>query len=107
MSEQSIVGRNIPTKPKETQFGLFLWGGREKFLRRQAILEAFVDNPIFSKKIVTTPSLARKDAWTRAAMQSRELIRLKLKNGWPHRHFMEAIRYTDNMLPVQPQFRSA
>lgn len=106
MSEQPVVGRNIPANPKETPFGLFLWGGKEKFERRTAILEAFGDNPIFSKKIVTTPSLARKDAWTRAAMQSRELIRLKLKHDWPHRHFMEAIRYTDNMLPVQPQFRS-
>ncbi|KAL6248640.1 hypothetical protein RBB50_004895 [Rhinocladiella similis] len=105
MSEQGQTRRNIPLAPKETPFGLFLWGGREKFDRRKAILEAFIDNPIFSKKTVTPPSLARKDAWTRAALQSRELIALKLKNNWPHRQFMEGIRLTDNMLPVQPQFR--
>lgn len=106
MSTQPQTTRNIPTTPTETPFGLFLWGGREKFDRRKAILDAFIDNPIFSKKTVATPSLARKDAWTRAALQSRELIRLKLKHDWPHRQFMEAIRNTDNMLPVQPQFRS-
>ncbi|KAK5533776.1 hypothetical protein LTR23_009028 [Exophiala sp. CCFEE 6169] len=105
MSTQRRTKRDIPTTPQETPFGLFLWGGREKFERRKAILEAFIDNPIFSKKTVNTPSLARKDAWTRAALQSRELIRLKLKHDWPHRQFMEAIRHTDNMLPVQPQFR--
>ncbi|KAI1612554.1 acyl-CoA dehydrogenase/oxidase C-terminal [Exophiala viscosa] len=105
MSTPTQTKRNIPTTPDETTFGLFLWGGREKFDRRKAILEAFIGNPIFSKKTVTTPSLARKDAWTRAALQSRELIRLKLKHDWPHRQFMEAVRFTDNMLPVQPQFR--
>ncbi|KAK5206367.1 hypothetical protein LTR41_007805 [Exophiala xenobiotica] len=105
MSNQARTKRDIPTTPQETPFGLFLWGGREKFERRKAILEAFIDNPIFFKKTVNTPSLARKDAWTRAALQSRELIRLKLKHDWPHRQFMEAIRHTDNMLPVQPQFR--
>jgi acyl-CoA oxidase len=73
---------------------------------RKVVLKELSTNPIFSKDTVTVPSLARKDAWTRAAYQSRELIRLKLKNGWPHRYFMEAIKLTDNMLPVQPQFRS-
>jgi hypothetical protein len=100
------MARHIPIQPESSNFTLFLWGGEEKLERRKALLKVFIGNPIFDKKIVTPPSLARKDAWTRAAMQSRELIRLKLKNDWPHRHFMDAIKMTDNMLPVQPQFRS-
>ena len=100
-----MTERNIPKEPKETPFSVFLWGGNEKFQRRRILLEEFTSNPIFSKKLVTVPSLARKDAWTRAALQARELIRLKLKHGWPHVQFMEGIRLMDNMLPVQPQFR--
>lgn len=99
------MARNIPLEPQESPFTLFLWG-KEKFERRKTILKTFDENPIFSKRAVITPSLARKDAWTRAALQSRELINLKLKHGWSHTQFMEAIRLTDNMLPVQPQFRS-
>ncbi|KIX93956.1 uncharacterized protein Z520_10293 [Fonsecaea multimorphosa CBS 102226] len=99
------MSRNIPVQPEESEFTLFLWGGEEKLERRKALLKAFIGNPVFDKKIVTPPSLARKDAWTRAALQSRELIRLKFENNWPHQHFMEAIKLTDNMLPVQPQFR--
>lgn len=97
--------RSIPTEPRETPFSVFLWGGKDKFDRRKVLLQELTGNPIFSKKLVTVPSLARKDAWTRAALQSRELIRLKLQHGWPHVQFMEAIRLMDNMLPVQPQFR--
>lgn len=100
-----MAQRNIPLEPNETPFSVFLYGGKEKFERRKILLKEFTSNPIFSKKVVTVPSLARKDAWTRAALQSRELIRLKLKHGWPHVQFMEAIRLMDNMLPVQPQFR--
>lgn len=100
------MSRYIPLHPQDSDFTLFLWGGEEKLGRRKAVLKALIGNPIFDKKLVTPPSLARKDAWTRAALQSRELIRLKFENDWPHRHFMEAIRLTDNMLPVQPQFRS-
>ncbi len=100
------MSRYIPLQPQDSDFTLFLWGGEEKLGRRKALLKVLIGNPIFDKKLVTPPSLARKDAWTRAALQSRELIRLKFENDWPHRHFMEAIRLTDNMLPVQPQFRS-
>ena len=96
--------RNIPKEPIETPFTLFLWG-KEKFDRRKSILKAFSENPIFSKTSVILPSIARKDAWTRAAYQARELIRLKLEHGWSHTQFMEAISLTDNFLPVQPQFR--
>lgn len=97
-------GRKIPKEPSESPFTIFLWG-EEKFKRRASILKAFSENPIFSKTSVVLPSLARKDAWTRAALQSRELIRLKLEQNWNHAQFMEAIRLTDNMLPVQPQYR--
>ncbi|KAK3684524.1 hypothetical protein LTR37_020199 [Vermiconidia calcicola] len=96
--------RKIPKEPVEGDFTLFFWGP-EKFARRKAILKAFTINPLFSKTDVVLPSLARKDAWTRAAHQARELIRLKLQHDWSHAQFMEAIRLTDNMLPVQPQFR--
>jgi acyl-CoA oxidase len=97
-------GRNIPTEPRDGAFTSFLWG-QEKLDRRKSILKAFAENPIFSKTNVILPSIARKDAWTRAALQARELIKLKLSQGWSHTQFMEAIRLTDNMLPVQPQFR--
>lgn len=96
--------RNIPKEPQETPFTLFLWG-QEKFNRRKSILKAFTSNPAFSKTSVILPSLPRKDAWTRAALQARELIRLKLTYNWDHAQFMEAVRMTDNYLPVQPQFR--
>jgi len=85
--------------------GLFLWGGREKFDRRREILETLSSNPVFSKGEVIYPSLARKDVWERTALQSRELIRIYLTKRWPYRTFMDAIRMTDWMLPVQPQFR--
>lgn len=96
--------RKIPKAPIESPFGLFLWDA-EKFARRKSILEAFAANPIFSKGEVVYPSLARKDVYTRTVLQSKELIALKLKNGWSNKQFMEAIKLTDNFLPVQPQFR--
>lgn len=99
------MARDIPTSPRESPFSIFLYGGSEKWLMRTTVLQELTTNPIFDKKSVTIPSLARKDAWTRAAYQSRELIRIKLAKKWPHRYFMEAIKLTDQMLPVQPQFR--
>ncbi|KAK5705294.1 hypothetical protein LTR97_002412 [Elasticomyces elasticus] len=97
------LNRNIPINPIDTPFSVFLWGGRVKFDRRRDIHQELSSNPIFSKTSVVLPSIARKDAWIRAAYQARELIRLKLERGWSHTHFREAIRMTDNMLPVQPQ----
>ena len=94
----------IRKEPVESPFTTFLWG-KEKLDRRKSILKAFTENPAFSKSSVVLPSLPRKDAWTRAALQARELIKLKLSEGWSHAQFMEAIRLTDNFLPVQPQFR--
>lgn len=94
----------IPKEPVETPFALFLWD-KAKFQRRKSILQSFTNNAVFSKTDVVLPSLARKDAWTRAAFQARELIRLKLTHGWSHDQFLEAVRETDNFLPVQPQFR--
>lgn len=96
--------QRIPKTPVETPFGIFLWG-KEKFERRKSLLETFSSNPNFSKGIVVYPSMARKDVWTRAVNQSRELINFKLKHEWSNTQFMEAIRLTDNFLPVQPQFR--
>lgn len=94
----------VPKEPPESPFAIFLWG-REKFERRRDILKAFNEDPLFCKTNVVLPSIARKDAWTRASLQARELIRLKLKHGWSRTQFQEAIKLTDNMLPVQPQFR--
>lgn len=97
--------RNIPKQVKETPFGVFLWGGHEKFDRRRDVYNELSTNPMFAKDTGYHTSLARKDAWTKAALQSRELIEIKLRKKWPHRHFMDAIRMTDWFLPVQPQFR--
>ncbi|KAK5952764.1 hypothetical protein OHC33_006357 [Knufia fluminis] len=97
--------RHIPKHAVETPLGLFLWGGQEKFDRRREVLETLSSNPIFSKGEVVYASLARKDVWTRTALQSCELIRIYLTKKWPYRTFMDAIRMTDWMLPVQPQFR--
>jgi acyl-CoA oxidase len=96
--------RRIPKSPVDSPFGIFLWG-KDKLDRRKSLLKAFAANPIFSKGDIVYPSLARKDVWSRTALQSRELISLKLKNEWSNTQFMEAIRLTDNFLPVQPQFR--
>jgi hypothetical protein len=96
--------RRVPKEPKESPFTIFLWE-REKFDRRATVLKELNSNPIFAKGEVVYSSIARKDVWTRTALQSRELIRLKLRNGWSNIQFMEAIRLTDNFLPVQPQFR--
>ena len=104
MNESQKRKIQIPKEPSTSPFTLFLWG-KEKFERRKSILKAFTTNPIFSKTDVILPSLARKDAWTRAAFQARELVRLKLTHGWSHDQFLEAVRETDNFLPVQPQFR--
>ncbi|KXL42234.1 MAG: hypothetical protein FE78DRAFT_110298 [Acidomyces sp. 'richmondensis'] len=49
------------------------------------------------------PSLARKDAWTRAAIQARDLIKLKLRHEWSGTQFQEAIKMTDNMLPMSDE----
>ena len=96
--------RNIPKDPRETPLSLFLWGS-EKFERRKSILKAFRETLIFDKTAVILPSISRKDAWTRAAFQARELIRLKLAGNWSHAQFLDAVRETDNFLPVQPQSR--
>jgi acyl-CoA oxidase len=97
---------SINNDPKENPLSLFLWGGKDRFRRRVEILRVFTNNPVFSKSLVTVPSLARKDAWTRAVFQSRELIAIKKIHGWSHEQFIEAIRMLDDSLPVLPQFRS-
>ncbi|KIW94370.1 uncharacterized protein Z519_04346 [Cladophialophora bantiana CBS 173.52] len=59
------MSRHIPVQPEESAFTLFLWGGEEKLRRRKALLKVLIGDPLFDKKIVTPPSLARQDAWTR------------------------------------------
>ena len=99
--------RDIHTEPVETPFAVFIWGGREKFDRRRSILKLLTTNPIFSKRNASIAALARRDAWTKGAIQSRELIKLKLEYDWTPTHVLEAVRsFLDHMLPVQPQFMS-
>jgi acyl-CoA oxidase len=101
----SRESRNIPTTIQQSPFSVFLWGGQEKLDRRRDVFNELSTNPMFVKNTGEHASLARKDAWTKAALQSRELIRIKLTKKWPNRHFIDAIRMTDWFLPVQPQFR--
>jgi acyl-CoA oxidase len=101
-----MESRNITNEPRETPLGVFLWGGKDKFNGRKQILKALTSNPVFSKRDVTTPSLARKDAWRRAVFQARELIALKQKEKWTDSQFRDAIGMLDYFVPVQPQFRS-
>lgn len=98
--------RNISNEPRETPLGVFLWGGKEKFDARKQLLKALTSNPVFSKRAVIIPSLARKDAWIRAVKQARELIALKQKENWTHSQFRDAVGMLDYFLPVHPQFRS-
>lgn len=101
-----MSSRNISDEPNETPLGVFLWGGEEKFNGRKQILKALTSDPVFSKRNVTIPSLARQDAWRRAVSQSRQLIALKQRENWSHAQFRDAVGMLDYFLPVQPQFRS-
>lgn len=101
-----MESRDISNEPKETPFSVFLWGGKGKFDARKNVIETLTSNPVFSKRAVTIPSLARKDAWKRAVMQARELIAVKYKENWTAAQFRDAVRMLDYFLPVQPQFRS-
>ncbi|EEP81962.1 predicted protein [Uncinocarpus reesii 1704] len=100
-----MTSRNISTQPSETPLSIFLWGGKDKFEARKQLLKALTTNPAFTKRAVTVPSLARKDAWLRAVNQARELIALKQTEKWSHEQFRQAVQMLDYFLPVQPQFR--
>ncbi|KAH8811027.1 acyl-CoA dehydrogenase/oxidase C-terminal [Xylogone sp. PMI_703] len=95
----------ISNNVKVTALSMLLWGGKDRLRRREEILKVLTNNPVFSKSLVTVPSLARKDAWTRAVFQARELIAIKKIHGWSNEQFIEAIRMIDDSLPVLPQFR--
>lgn len=95
----------VNSQPTETPFSVFLWGGKDRFDRRRELLAEFTDRPIFSKSFASNASLSRKDAWTRAALQARELIKLKLSGGWSRVKFLEAVHMLDDGVPVIPQFR--
>jgi len=97
---------SVPKQPQKTPFSVFLWGGVERFQRRADILKVFTNTPVFSKETFTPSSLARKDVWSRAVLQARELIAIKYKEGWSNAQFLESIRMLDDSLPVLPQFRS-
>ncbi|PGH18677.1 hypothetical protein AJ80_04425 [Polytolypa hystricis UAMH7299] len=100
-----MESRNISNQVHETPLSVFLWGGKEKFDARKQLLEVLTTNPVFDKRPVTVPSLARKDAWLRAVSQARELITIKHREKWSHAQFREAVSMLDYFLPVQPQFR--
>jgi acyl-CoA oxidase len=99
--------RHIPTtiSSNPPPFAVFLWGDDEKYARRKYLFDTLSNNPLFKKETQRYASSARRDIWKHTAQQSRELIRLKLTHNWPRRYFIDAIRMTDWMLPVQPQFR--
>lgn len=105
MDSQSSTARNVPTTIINSPFAIFLWGGRENLQRREDIYEVLSKHPLFAKDTLRQASVARKDAWTKAAIQSKALITIKLQKKWSNRHFVDAIRMTDWFLPVQPQLR--
>ncbi|KAF7193638.1 Peroxisomal acyl-coenzyme A oxidase 1 [Pseudocercospora fuligena] len=94
----------VPTEPVRSEFGLFLWG-KEKFQRREEILKALQQNPIFAKVPGASASMARKDVWIHSVLQARELIALKLKHGWPDTQFQESFGFLENTVQASPQFR--
>ncbi|KAJ3529548.1 hypothetical protein NM208_g9704 [Fusarium decemcellulare] len=91
--------------PQETPLAVFLWGGQDRFDRRKTILDAFLSRPVYSKSLVTTSTVSRKEAYTRAVLQARDLIELKLKLGWTNATFLDAVHMLDDGVPVIPQFR--
>lgn len=95
----------VPQQAIESPFALFLWGGKERFDRRKTSLDTLSTHPQFTKSTIIPQSLARKDVWTRIAIQSKELVTLKLRNQWSNAQFMDAIAMTDWMMPIHPQFR--
>ena len=96
---------NIPQEPAESPLSTFLWGGQERFQRRKTSLEVLLKHPLFSKFDNVPYALARKDVWTRAALQSKELMALKFRLKWSNEQFMDAVALTDWMVPVYTQFR--
>jgi acyl-CoA oxidase len=98
------IMRNIQNEYPDTPLSTFLWGGPERLRKRKQVLRALTTNPIFAYT-THTGSLARKDAWTRAIIQSRELIRLGFQENWDSGQFRDAVRMLDGLGPVQPQHR--
>lgn len=105
MASESATRKRVPTTINDSPFAVFLWGGLENLQRRKDIYETLSEHPLFVKDTLTQASIARKDAWTKAAVQSKALISIKLHKRWSNRHFVDAIRMTDWFLPVQPQLR--
>ncbi|KAF2095533.1 acyl-CoA oxidase [Rhizodiscina lignyota] len=96
--------RNISNEVHETPLSTFLWGGKDRIQRRKQVVKALTSNPIFSN-YPPPGSLARKESWTKAVHQAKELIAISFREKWTHEQFRDAVRMFDGMLPVQPQYR--
>lgn len=96
--------RIIQNEFVDTPLSAFLWGGQERLRKRKQVLKTLTTNPTFAYT-THTGSLARKDAWEHAVVQSRELIRINFEENWDEGQFRDAIRMLDGLAPVQPQYR--
>lgn len=96
--------RNISNNVNESSFSEFLWGGKERIRKRKQVLNALTSNPLFAL-YPPTGSLSRKESWTRAVHQARELITISFREKWSTDQFRDAVRMVDGLLPVQPQYR--
>lgn len=96
--------RNISNEVHDTPLSTFLWGSKDRIQKRKQVVKALTSNPIFSNH-PPAGSLSRKESWTKALHQSRELIKINFRENWTQEQFRDAIRMFDGMLPVQPQYR--
>jgi acyl-CoA oxidase len=104
---RSIMERNVRAVPQDavrSDFAYYLWGGKERFRRREIALDVLKSNPDFSKTAATY-SQARKDVWLRIARQSKQLVALKLRHQWSTAQLLDVITMTDWMMPIYPQYR--
>lgn len=96
--------RKIQNDYPETPLSAFLWGGTERLRKRKQVLKHMTTNPIFAHTS-HTGSLARKDAWTRAVVMSREIIRISFKENWDEGQLRDAVHMLDGFAPIHPQYR--
>lgn len=98
------MARNIRNDHPVTPMSIFLWGGSERLQKRRDVLKHLTTNPIFAHS-THTGSLARKDAWTRAVVMSREIIRISFEEIWDDGQIRDAIHMLDGLAPIHPQNR--
>ncbi|KPI38128.1 putative peroxisomal acyl-coenzyme A oxidase 1.2 [Cyphellophora attinorum] len=96
--------RAVPQDAVRSDFAYYLWGGKERFRRREIALDVLKSNPEFAKTAATY-SQARKDVWLRIARQSKQLVALKLRHQWSTAQLLDVITMTDWMMPIYPQYR--